>query len=352
MVAEQLPFKPHSNKDLDLIRMIIKGNYTIPNSISTNMKNLIKGLLEVKEDKRLRIKDLFNQELLQGQKITKESLIQGLNIFITKYPIDEIVLNVCKNIFGIDESNIIKQLQNNKFSPITSLFKQIVKKLSNKGIPTINDLYSEKFKSYISDTNNYLKEGQQINNIQIYLQKEEEIKKNSQDMAAILLNNQNEISKGLEDLKRQFEEAKKGGKTVKRNRSFGNHDKKYIRRRTFQLDNNKDIIRNINRLNQVANNISNNDNELSRKLNSNAISVKRNTVCFPNENNFGINKYIKFGDNINKNTGKDNKHKNDNDHQRENKFKRDSNKIIEEVKEEYEKENKKENEKKKQKEQK
>ena len=72
MVTGQLPFK--SQKDLDLIRLIIKGNYTIPNSVSNNMKALIKGLLEVKEDKRLKINDLLNQQLLKDKKITKASL--------------------------------------------------------------------------------------------------------------------------------------------------------------------------------------------------------------------------------------------------------------------------------------
>ena len=169
MVIGQLPFK--AQKDLDLIRSIIKGEFSLPNTVNSNMKSLIKGLLETKEDKRLKLNDLFNQQILKDKKVTKESLIPGLNIIITKYPIDSIVLNICKNSFKIDVANANKNLETNRFTPITSLFKQIVTKLSKKNIQTINDLYSQKFISYVTDQKNSLKEEDQLNNMQIYLQK-------------------------------------------------------------------------------------------------------------------------------------------------------------------------------------
>ena len=279
MVTGQLPFK--SKNELDLIRDIMKGDYSIPNSISENMKNLIKGLIEKKEENRFKINDLFNQQIFKNKNITKSSLTQGLNILIAKYPIDGTVLNICKNKFGIDVANIIKNLENNRFTPVTSLFKQIVIKLSKKGIHTINDLCSEKFLAYLGDQKNNLNEQEQINNIQNYLKKEEEIKKNSQDVAAILLNNQNEISKGLEDLKNQYEEIKEGITDLIRNRSFGNQ--KNRRRRTFQLDNNKDIMDELNARN--INKISN-----PKNANANMKPVKRNTVLVPDLEGLKINK--------------------------------------------------------------
>ena len=56
-------------------------------------------IMPKKEEKRLKISDLFNQQILKDKKITKASLIQGLNVLITKYPIDGTVLNICKNNF-------------------------------------------------------------------------------------------------------------------------------------------------------------------------------------------------------------------------------------------------------------
>ena len=272
LVTGQQPFK--AQKDLDLIRLIIKGNYKIPNTVSANMQTILKGLMEVNEEKRFKLSDLLNQQLLKDKKITKESFTPGLNILTTKYPIDATVLNICKNSLGLDVNNLIKSLENNRFTPVTSLFKQIVTKLISKGIQTINDLYSAKFLNYVNDTKYNLKSEHQIKNIQYYLLKEDEVKKNSQDVAAILLNNQNEISKGLEDLKRQYELITRGIEPLERDLSFG----KKRRRRTFQLDRNQEIMMNLQRLTNDANG---GENKL------NVSKAKRNTVLLPEYGNFG-----------------------------------------------------------------
>ena len=256
MLAGNLPFK--SQKDLELIRLIIRGDYSMPSSLSTNMKNLIKGLLENKEEKRLKLNDIFNHPIIKEKKITKASLLQGLNILTTKYPIDEIAIKIFKNNLNIEEDILKKNLENNKFNEITSLFKQIISKLKMKGIPNVNDLSSDKFIAYVNDNKNLLKEEEQINNIQNYLKKEDEIKKQSEDIVAILLNNQNEILKGLQDLKRQYDRAKKGIRPLKRHRSFGNTKNK--KKKLFDFEGDKK-------------NIEKNEND---KIHS----IKRNTAIY------------------------------------------------------------------------
>ena len=257
MITGTLPFK--SQKDLELIRLIIRGDYLMPNSISNNMRNLIKGLLETKEEKRLKLNDVFNQQIIKEKKIIKNSLIPGLNILTTKYPIDDIVLNIFKNKLNIDEEILKQNLENNKFNEITSLFKQIVSKLKMKEIPIINDLSSNKFINYIKDNNNLLKEEEQINNIQNYLKKEEEVKKKSEDIAAILLNNLNEISKDLQDLKRQYDRAKRGIRPLKRMRSFG--DTKTKKKKMFDFD----------------------EEKKNKENDDNTNNIKRNTAVFQNK---------------------------------------------------------------------
>ena len=257
MITGTLPFK--SQKDLELIRLIIRGDYLMPNSISNNMRNLIKGLLETKEEKRLKLNDVFNQQIIKEKKIIKNSLIPGLNILTTKYPIDDIVLNIFKNKLNIDEEILKQNLENNKFNEITSLFKQIVSKLKMKEIPIINDLSSNKFINYIKDNNNLLKEEEQINNIQNYLKKEEEVKKKSEDIAAILLNNLNEISKDLQDLKRQYDRAKRGIRPLKRMRSFG--DTKAKKKKMFDFD----------------------EEKKNKENDANTNNIKRNTAVFQNK---------------------------------------------------------------------
>ena len=270
MLTGSLPFK--SQKDLELIRLIIRGDYSMPNSLSVNMKTLIKGLLETKEEKRFKLNDIFNQQIIKEKKITKASLLQGLNILTTKYPIDEIAINIFKNNLNIEEEILRKNLENNKFNEITSLFKQIISKLTAKGIQNINDLSSNKFIAYIKDNKNLLKEEEQINNIQNYLKKEEEVKKQSEDIAAILLNNENEILKGLQDLKRQYDRAKKGIRPLKRNRSFGNTKNK--KKKLFEFEEDK------------KNNDKNDNNIEKPKIKA----VKRNTAIYQDVGQFYLNK--------------------------------------------------------------
>ena len=264
MLTGNLPF--NTKKDLDMIRLIIKGEYSIPNTINQNLRSVIKGLMEKNEEKRFKINDLFNQQYFKDKNITKKLLGQGLNVLIMKYPIDEIALNICTNNLGIQRENLVKYLENNKFTPYTSLFKQIVTKLTSKGIKTINDLVSDKFISYINDNNNYLKEEEQIKSIQSYLKKEEDIRKNAKDVVAILLNNQNEISQGLLDLKKQFENAKKGAKQRKKQKSLDYGKGK--RRRTLEIDND---IKKMNKQNAGIKYPS------TKTKNVNIKSVKRNT---------------------------------------------------------------------------
>ena len=270
MLTGSLPFK--SQKDLELIRLIIRGDYSMPNSLSVNMKTLIKGLLETKEEKRFKLNDIFNQQIIKEKKITKESLLQGLNILTTKYPIDEIAINIFKNNLNVEEEILRKNLENNKFNEITSLFKQIISKLTTKGIQNINDLSSNKFIAYIKDNKNLLKEEEQINNIQNYLKKEEEVKKQSEDIAAILLNNENEILKGLQDLKRQYDRAKKGIRPLKRNRSFGHTKNK--KKKLFEFEEDK------------KNNDKNDNNIEKPKIKA----VKRNTAIYQDVGQFYLNK--------------------------------------------------------------
>ena len=218
MLTGHLPFE--GKKDLEIIRSIIRGDYTIPKEIKPDMANLIKGLLEKDGEKRLKINDLFIQPVLEDNNISRSSLAQGLNVLTTKIPVDPIVLNLCSNIFKINEKKIKKDLENNNFTPITSLFNQIVTKLKNKNIKTINDLCSQKFISYLNNQENYLTQEEQINNIKNYLLKEQEIKKNSEEIQATILNNFYQISKGLDDIRRQYKQEKKGFSIIKRQSSF------------------------------------------------------------------------------------------------------------------------------------
>lgn len=66
MITGGLPCK--GKKDVEVIRLIIKDDYTIPNTIKPHIKDLIKGLIEKNEEKRIKLNDLFNQQYFKEQK--------------------------------------------------------------------------------------------------------------------------------------------------------------------------------------------------------------------------------------------------------------------------------------------
>ena len=282
MLTNHLPFE--ADKDLEAIRMIIKGDFEMPKNISKEMEKLLKGLLEKEEDKRLKIHDLFTQPILEDKNISKASLSQGLNVLTTKFPIDPVVLNLCENIFKIDPKKITKDLENNTFTPQTSLFNQVVTKLKNKNIKTINDLCSNKFILYLNNHENYLNEEKQIENIKNYLLKEDEIKKNSQDITNIILNNYIEISKGLDQLKSEFKKEKKGIQINARRSSFDIVKKTH---RGYKLE---DPMEDVEVDFEDNNNNMNYNKAISQNLDFHMI--KRNTVVLQSLKGLDINKIV------------------------------------------------------------
>ena len=282
MLTNHLPFE--ADKELEVVRKIIKGDYTIPKNISKDMEKLLKGLLEKDDTKRLRINDLFLQPILEDKNITKNSLIQGLNLLTTKFPIDSIVLNLCENIFKLDKKVLIRNLENNNFTPQTSLFNQIVTKLKHNNIKTKNDLCSNKFILYISDQENGLSEEKKIENIQNYLLKEDEIEKCSQDIADIIIKNFIEVSKGLSQLKSEFKKAKKGIQINARKYSFD-----FVKKgkRGYKLEDPMDDVEN-----EFEDSKKNLENIQPTKNNMDFHMMKRNTVVLQNLKGLDINKIV------------------------------------------------------------
>ena len=282
MLTNHLPFE--ADKELEVVRKIIKGDYTIPKNISKDMEKLLKGLLEKDDTKRLRINDLFLQPILEDKNITKNSLIQGLNLLTTKFPIDSIVLNLCENIFKFDKKVLIRNLENNNFTPQTSLFNQIVTKLKHNNIKTKNDLCSNKFILYISDQENGLSEEKKIENIQNYLLKEDEIEKCSQDIADIIIKNFIEVSKGLSQLKSEFKKAKKGIQINARKYSFD-----FVKKgkRGYKLEDPMDDVEN-----EFEDSKKNLENIQPTKNNMDFHMMKRNTVVLQNLKGLDINKIV------------------------------------------------------------
>ena len=143
MTVGELPFS--SQNDLDLQKLIMKAEFKLPSNMNENLQDFIKNIFEEKEENRYNFEEIFNSSLFKQKKITKNSLPIGFNILSVKYPIDEIVLDICQTNFNIEPDDIKQKLKENIFDPQTSLYKQILSKLTNKKISTEGDLISNKF---------------------------------------------------------------------------------------------------------------------------------------------------------------------------------------------------------------
>ena len=207
MTVGELPFY-HQN-ELDLQKIILKGEYRLPSNMDTKMQDFIKALFEEEEDSRYNLNKIFNSELFKQNNINKNNFQNGLNILTVKYPIDERVMNICQSQFGLDPEDIKKKLFNNIFDPYTSLYKQIISKFNNKKIANNADLTSKKFNSYIKDENNYLDKKLQKKYTQSALTKEFEYKIKNKDKESDINKNLQKALIGLDELLKTYSDPEK-----------------------------------------------------------------------------------------------------------------------------------------------
>ena len=150
----ELPF--HSNQKIINEETIMKGEYSLPENTSAKMLKIITTLLEYDSEKRKKFRDLLNEDWFKDipNKNEEKKELKGFNVLHEKYPVDENVMKVC-NAYKLNKGDIFKYLKSNTFNSITSLYKQIEKKMNNKGIKTLGDLYSDKFIGYLNNNLNH-----------------------------------------------------------------------------------------------------------------------------------------------------------------------------------------------------
>ena len=207
MTVGELPFY-HQN-ELDLQKLILKGEYKLPSNMDANIQKFIKGALEGEENSRYNLTTIFNSDLFKQNKINKNNFQNGLNILTVKYPIDERVMNICEEEFDLDPEEVKKRLFKNIFDPFTSLYKQIVSKFINKEISNNADLTSKKFNSYIQDENNYLDNKLQKKYIQSALTKEFEYKIKNKDKESEINQNLQKALIELDELLKTYSDPEK-----------------------------------------------------------------------------------------------------------------------------------------------
>ena len=160
-IINNLEYNPEKNDVYSfgiILCLLLNGNLNEINIkkikfINQNFYCLLEKILEEKQENRFNLNDIKNMFFQNNKNI----IINGLNIFYIKYPIDNKILKICEKL-NYNIENIKNDLLKNKFNKNTSIYKILVKKINSLNFQSISDFQSEFFFDYINNINNYFVE--------------------------------------------------------------------------------------------------------------------------------------------------------------------------------------------------
>lgn len=150
MVCGYLPFEDTNNDAL--YKKILEGKFAVPSFVSDSCKDLIKKILTVDHNKRLTIQQIRDHPWFG---ISSPYLSEGLLINSVVIPIDEEVVSKLTE-FDFSKEEIRCSVLSNKHNHITTAYYLMVKSKIKKEEPSVSDLMSQKYLSYIHDKRNLL----------------------------------------------------------------------------------------------------------------------------------------------------------------------------------------------------
>lgn len=153
MLCGYLPFS-ESDQDINC-KNIIEGNYELPESLSPQVKDLLKNILQIDPLDRYDIDQIKKHPWFTSK---TPCLRPGLIIDYHRIPIDEIILNKLIE-HGYNKEKVRKNLVANKFDQTTAIYYLYVKKHLKEGHTSISDLQSQEYLDFINDSNNILNPG-------------------------------------------------------------------------------------------------------------------------------------------------------------------------------------------------
>ena len=253
------------------IMNIINGVYEIPKEASPELKDFLKHLLDINPLTRYDFEQIKKHPWFNI--VSSDSSRPGIIIGFNKIPIDENIINLCKE-YGYDTNLVRQSVKNNDYNSNSSIYYILLQKLKNKGTKSISDLYSDKYLEYINDPNNLLINEQNENNNEKQKMKLDKIdnkqheklvdindsknkEKNKNEKNDILLLN----SSKFKNNKKLNKSNLKKEKNLKKNSYIIENDKKMIYRNRTKLNNNKKL--NISLKEKNNKNIQNNHNNIS-----------------------------------------------------------------------------------------
>lgn len=150
MICGFLPFEDDNNDKL--YEKILIGKFEIPPFVSDNAKDLIRRILVVNPNHRLKINQIIKHPWFK-QFNDKISLNNGLSLKELIIPIDEEIVQKMIE-FGYKPEEIRKNILSNRHNHATTVYYLLVKAKVREGKSSVSDLGGEEFLKYSKDSKN------------------------------------------------------------------------------------------------------------------------------------------------------------------------------------------------------
>ena len=288
MLCGTLPFS-ESQEDI-IVKKIKLHDYSIPNYLSNEAKDLLNHILIINPKQRITIEQIKKHSWFN---LVKPHLIKGINLEEDIIPVDDKILDMVKS-YGFDPEECRDLLLKNKFCSLTTIYYLCLKKYIKEKGKSVSDLESDLFEEYINNPNNKIKKKE----------KKEEIKKNKNNN----VKTERDITPGLrlsikklnttKTNRNNFFNVKRNGTPTlncikigidKRNlKSTKNIKKNYMLTETTTTNINTNPNYNIAKINdskiksikEYNNNVKNNKDKDKDTKNNNSISKNLNTNAY------------------------------------------------------------------------
>jgi serine/threonine protein kinase len=153
MLCKKLPFNERSNSEL--YKKIIEGKFNISKHISKEAQDLLKKIIKVNPEQRIKIADLKKHPWFKLANINS-NIHCGLNPKEIVFPIDEEIINNMSDL-GFNKMEVRYNIIKNEHNNITTTYYLLLNKKLKVGRKSIADLHSELYDDYINDSKNKIR---------------------------------------------------------------------------------------------------------------------------------------------------------------------------------------------------
>ena len=221
--------------DLQLIKSILKSEYILREGINKDFLDLFDNLLDYREDKRYKLKNIYESNLFKSKNINMPIAPFGNNV-----PIIKDIMNLCKINYGLKPIAAEKNLKEYNLDKQTSLYKQV-----------INNMRNNKKDFEITDCN----DGDSLLKINLdsYITEQKENKTKNKEKENKFLENQKNILKSIENVKVKYLLYKKNKEVEEEKAKKAEQAQNAKRPNRFQkYFNSKSLMQNARKRNSVC----------------------------------------------------------------------------------------------------